>query len=72
MLTISLECFVPRAAEARAHACLGLVYELMKDTDRAIDHHQKVTAIWHAYKYIYVFNVICHLKGMSCIKVGSG
>ncbi len=46
------ECFILfRGAEARAHACLGLVYELMKDTDRAIDHHQKVYYVVY-YKVI--------------------
>ena len=32
-----------RAAEARAHGSLGYVYELLKNTDKAIDHLEQVT-----------------------------
>lgn len=31
-----------RATEARVHASLGYVYELLKDTDKAIDHYEQV------------------------------
>lgn len=31
-----------RASECRAHGNLGVIYELLQDTDKAIDHHQKV------------------------------
>jgi len=31
-----------RAAEARAHGSLGYVYELLKNTDKAIDHLEQV------------------------------
>ena len=28
-------------AEAQAHASLGYIYELLKDTDQAIDHYEQ-------------------------------
>ena len=28
-------------AEAQAHASLGYIYELLRDTDKAIDHYEK-------------------------------
>ena len=28
-------------AEAQAHASLGYIYELLKDTDKAIDHYEQ-------------------------------
>ena len=31
-----------RSAQARAHASLGYVYELLQDTDKAIDHYEQV------------------------------
>ncbi len=31
-----------RSAEARAHASLGYVYELLQDIDKAIDHYEQV------------------------------
>ena len=34
-----------RASIARVHGSLGLVYELLRDTDRAIDHHQQVEIV---------------------------
>ena len=30
-----------RMAEAQAHASLGYIYELLKDTDKAIDHYEQ-------------------------------
>lgn len=37
-------CFVvPRSAEARVHASLGYVYELLQDVDKAIDHYEQVS-----------------------------
>ena len=38
-----VECtFLYRSAQARAHASLGYVYELLQDTDKAIDHYEQV------------------------------
>ncbi len=31
-----------RSAEARTHGSLGYVYELLQDTDKAIDHYEQV------------------------------
>lgn len=31
-----------RSAEARTHGSLGYVYELLMDTDKAIDHYEQV------------------------------
>lgn len=33
--------FVRRMAEAQAHASLGYIYELLRDTDKAIDHYEQ-------------------------------
>lgn len=32
---------VCRMAEAQAHASLGYIYELLRDTDKAIDHYEQ-------------------------------
>ena len=32
---------VCRMAEAQAHASLGYIYELLRDTDKAIDHYER-------------------------------
>ena len=37
-------CTIPclhRMAEAQAHASLGYIYELLRDTDKAIDHYER-------------------------------
>lgn len=38
-----------RASECRAHGSLGIIYELLKDTNKAIDHHQKVSQYIHTH-----------------------
>ena len=32
-------------AEAQAHASLGYIYELLRNTDKAIDHYEQV-CVW--------------------------
>ena len=34
-----------RSAECKAHGNLGLVYELLKNTDKAIDHYEQVSVL---------------------------
>ena len=38
----NMYCILSRSAQARAHASLGYVYELLQDTDKAIDHYEQV------------------------------
>ena len=33
-------------AEAQAHASLGYIFELLNDTDRAIDHYEQVSYMY--------------------------
>lgn len=44
---ITCYCDMHRSAEARAHASLGHVYELLQNVDQAIDHYELVSAIKH-------------------------
>lgn len=34
-------CCVCRLAEAQVHASLGYIYELLKDTEKAIEHYER-------------------------------
>ena len=42
LVTFSFFWSRSRASESRAHASLGTLYELLHDTDKAIDHHEHV------------------------------
>ena len=42
LMLINIGALVSRSAEARVHASLGYVYELLQDVDKAIDHYEQV------------------------------
>jgi len=56
---IYLFIFLRRSAEARAHASLGYVYELMQDVDKAIDHYELVGGIEVETEWVRV----CMMQG---------
>lgn len=42
LMLINIGLLHSRSAEARVHASLGYVYELLQDIDKAIDHYEQV------------------------------
>ena len=59
-----------RSAQARAHASLGYVYELLQDTDKAIDHYEQVHRIVDQIQARGEHTLICSVE--VCMKlVGS-